>query len=150
MNLFNKTIPYLGLFILTFLLSSSTSKVNNFDEFTIIANLETDSRTMTKKEFTKIIYGQRQRWKSDTKVSIALVTPDHPLGEKTAELIYDMSSKELKSYWVKLGFQNQHPIARLLTSEQEVIEFVKKTPGAIGIVSSTAELEDHLKVTISE
>lgn len=103
---------------------------------------------MTKKELEKVIFGQKQRWESGVKVSIALVIPDNPLGQKTAETFYEMSPKEIKSYWRKLGFQNQHPIARFLSSEEEVVKFVEETSGAIGIVSSTAEINAKLKVSL--
>lgn len=86
-------------------------------------------------EFKRIIMGQQQRWKNGDKITIALMKTNHPTGSQTAEKFYSMTGNELNKYWLSLVFQGKAKAPVFFNSEEELVGYVAKTPGAIGIVS---------------
>jgi hypothetical protein len=62
----------------------------------------------------------------------------HPTGNHTASKLYDMSGNELKKYWLSLVFQGTTSAPEFFNSEENLVNYVKTTSGAIGIVSVDA------------
>ena len=58
------------------------------------------------------------------------------------------SSSQMKAYWSKLVFTGKGTPPKELGSEQEVLDYVANTPGAIGYVSASA-VNDKVKVALS-
>lgn len=55
--------------------------------------------------------------------------------EKFSEVVFHLSSRELAEYLERLRFQGKLPPI-VQTSDQAVISFVRKVPGAIGYISA--------------
>ncbi|WP_337842656.1 phosphate ABC transporter substrate-binding protein [Rheinheimera sp.] len=58
------------------------------------------------------------------------------------------SSSQMKAYWSKLVFTGKGTPPKELASEQEVLDYVAKTPGAIGYVSAGA-VNANVKVALT-
>jgi len=104
----------------------------------VIISPQGTSGDLSASDFRKIITGEKQRWPSGTKVSIALMKTTNAVGEATARQVFRMSGNELNKYWLALVFQGRAKAPQFFASEADLATFVRDTPGAIGIVSQPA------------
>ncbi len=88
--------------------------------------------------------GEQQRWRSGTKITIALMKTNTAAGKNTSETIYGMSSDELNKFWLALVFQGKAAAPNFFNSASELENFVAQNPGAIGIVDQVAA-NDEIK-----
>jgi ABC-type phosphate transport system substrate-binding protein len=86
-------------------------------------------------QLRSVLKGEKQRWEDGTKVVIALMKTNTPIGRNTGEKIYNMSENELKKYWLALVFQGKAEAPTFFNSESELEAYVSQTPGAIGVIS---------------
>jgi hypothetical protein len=82
--------------------------------------------------------GEKLRWPDGSKVIIALLKSNTPIGTATSKKIYNMTSNELNKYWLALVFQGKADAPNFFNSEAELEEFVSQTSGAIGVVNHPA------------
>lgn len=61
--------------------------------------------------------------------------PDNPLRRSLADVLFNKSSRELQDYWNQRYFQGITP-PFVLDSQEAVIQFVARTPGAIGYIAA--------------
>lgn len=130
------SICLISLLVVT---TSSDIAVFQYEGLTVIANSGSTPESVTQKEFDKIIHGEQQRWKTGQNVSIALLKTNNSIGLKTAELVFDMSSNELNKYWLGLVFEGKSKAPEFFNSEEDLINYVAITPGAVGIISSSTK-----------
>ncbi|HWJ28939.1 MAG TPA: hypothetical protein VNS32_20515 [Flavisolibacter sp.] len=82
-----------------------------------------------------ILRGEKQRWPDGTKITIALMKTNTPIGSSTCKKIYNMSGDELNKFWLALVFQGKSQAPVFFNSNAELEAFILQTPGAIGITS---------------
>jgi len=87
-------------------------------------------------DLTKILKGRQNHWQNGEKILIALMKPKTTEGAATAKGIYNMSSDELNKYWLKMVFQGKSRPPKFFSREVELLEYVKNTNGAIGVVTT--------------
>lgn len=63
------------------------------------------------------------------------LSPEDPLRRAITEVIFKKSSLQIQDYWNQRYFQGITP-PYVLHSQEAVLQFVAKTPGAIGYVAS--------------
>lgn len=78
--------------------------------------------------------GEQQRWRSGTKITIALMKTSTPGGRNTSLKVYGMSANELNKFWLALVFQGKVGSPNFFNSASELENFVAQNPGAIGIL----------------
>jgi ABC-type phosphate transport system substrate-binding protein len=61
--------------------------------------------------------------------------PDNPLRLSLAETIFNKSAQQLQDYWNQRYFQGISP-PHVLRSQEAMVQFVAKTPGAIGYIAA--------------
>jgi ABC-type phosphate transport system substrate-binding protein len=61
--------------------------------------------------------------------------PENPLRLSLAETLFNKSAQQLQDYWNQRYFQGVAP-PYVLHSQEAVVEFVAKTPGAIGYIAA--------------
>jgi hypothetical protein len=93
---------------------------------------------MKAQQLSSVMKGEKLRWPDGTKVSIALMKSNTPIGVNTSKKVYNMSSNELNKYWLALVFQGKADAPTFFNSEAELEEFISQTKGAIGIVNQPA------------
>jgi ABC-type phosphate transport system substrate-binding protein len=127
---------FLALIIGVLLTGLSAFTTSSQDEklLSVIVNTPTDEISFN--EMKTIMRGERQRWKDGTKVVLALMKTTTPIGELTADKVYKMSASQLNKYWLAQVFQGRVQAPNFFTSESELVEFVRQTKGAIGVVTS--------------
>lgn len=108
-------------------------------ELLVIGNIETVPSEMKKNQLTSVLKGEQQRWKNGTKVVLALMDPDTPIGRNTCTRVYNMSGDELQRYFLLLVFQGKARAPNFFDSPDDLEAFVAKTPGAIGVLDQATD-----------
>lgn len=81
-----------------------------------------------------ILKGEKQRWNDGTKVAIALMKTNTPVGSSTSKKVFNMSGDQLNKHWLSLVFQGKADAPSFFNSMNELEAYVVQTPGAIGII----------------
>ena len=116
---------------------------------TVISNQNGSPSSMKFSELKSIFMGEQQRWRSGTKITIALMKTNTPAGKITSQKIYGMSSDELNKFWLALVFQGKAQAPNFFNSAGDLETFVAQNPGAIGILDQVT-VNDEVKTVIVE
>jgi ABC-type phosphate transport system substrate-binding protein len=90
------------------------------------------------KEVKQIFRGKYSSWKNNEQVTIVLPSSKSESAIGVALIIYGTSVSSMQRYWLSLVFQGRFSAPIFLETDQEIIAYIKKTPGAIGVISSDA------------
>lgn len=104
-------------------------------KLTVIGHEKGVPSEMELAQLRSVLKGEKQRWDDGTKVVIALMKTNTPVGSNTSKKIYNMSENELNKYWLALVFQGKAEAPTFFNSEGELEAYVSQTPGAIGVIS---------------
>jgi ABC-type phosphate transport system substrate-binding protein len=77
--------------------------------------------------------------------------PENPLRLSLAEMLFNKSAQQLQDYWNQRYFQGVAP-PYVLSSQEAVVQFVAKTPGAIGYIAACrldARVKEVLAMPVS-
>jgi len=105
----------------------------------VIGNNESVPSELKRSQLNSVLRGEQQRWKDGSKVVVALMDPDTPVGRNTCIRVYNMSGDELQKYFLFLVFQGKARAPNFFDSTSELEAFVAKTPGAIGVLNQTTD-----------
>ena len=101
----------------------------------VIVNAKGAPAEMNMNQLKSTMKGEKLRWPDGSKVVIALMKTNTPVGQNTSKKIYNMSSDELNKFWLALVFQGKADAPNFFNSESELEEFVSQTKGSIGVVN---------------
>lgn len=104
------------------------------ETLTVISNEKGAPAALKMSELKSILMGEKQRWRNGNKITIALLKTNTPAGADICKKIYDMSSDDLKKYWLALVFEGKADAPAFFNTASEIENFVSENPGAIGII----------------
>ncbi len=104
------------------------------DLLSVVANGESIPEVMDMAQLRAVLMGEKLRWNDGTRVSIALMKTNTPIGSSTCEKLYKMSGNDLNKYFLALVFQGKVKAPTFFNSTSELEAYVAQTPGAIGVV----------------
>lgn len=135
---------YRRILVIIFMMAFNIFSLKAQEKISIIGNSKGVPVTMTEKELKVVLRGEKQRWSDGTKIVIALMKTNTPVGQITSKRIYNMSGDELNRFWLALVFQGKTSAPTFFNSMSELESFVAQTPGAIGVVQHAAGNEGKL------
>ncbi len=109
-------------------------------EVTIIANPSVPIDTVTKDELKKIYMGKIVKWVGGEQINSVLLNVKDVHNEFVTKYI-KKTPAQFDNYWRMMIFSGKGIRPQAFNNEQDLIEFVAKTKGAIGYVLSTGQLE---------
>jgi ABC-type phosphate transport system substrate-binding protein len=93
--------------------------------------------SLTKQEIRKIYLGKQKRW-SDGE-NIRLVTyKDGDLADSFMKNYLGKKHSQFLIYWKQLMFTGRGMMPKTVSSEEDMIQFIKDNPGTIGYISKSA------------
>ena len=119
------------------------------NNYQIIAN-GTDLTEMTFQDLTKYYKGKFNSWDSKVDVIIVLPSSKHTNAETISEHIYSKSFYGVKKFWLSIVFQGRFSAPHFMDSDEEIVEFVSKNKGAIGLVSNKTNVSKQLLINLKE
>jgi len=118
-----------------------------FAQVMIIANQSVPDSVISQGELEEIFLGKRVKWSNNTRIDVVL-TQDTGLHESFLKQYVGRTPSQFEYYWRKMLFTGQGRLPVTLKSEQDVINYVAKTPGAVGYIRSHPESEDIKILTV--
>jgi hypothetical protein len=143
LNNHKKFILNSGIFYL-FLLFMATGFRAKAQEKTLvsIAHQNGSPISLTFKELKAIMLGEKDRWKSGSRIHVALMKTNTALGKQIAETVFDMNPDELNRHWLGLVFQGKAQAPSFFSTVADLEAYVSQNPGAIGISGRNPVSED--------
>lgn len=122
------------LICLTVVVLVSTRAMSSVSTVVVIVHPELSIDTLAVEELQLMYLGKRSRWPDDTKVRPALIKSG-AIHESFVNDVLDRTPAKFNSYWKQLVFTGKGVPPKSFASEQDLIEYVMATPGAVGYVS---------------
>ena len=122
--------------IILLLLSQFSRAQNGIKDIAVIQN-KTGFLTGKLKSVQEVFRGKYSRWPANNlQTTIVLPSSKNPSASTVAAVIYNSSVKEMQKFWLSIVFQGRANPPVFLDTDAEIIQYVLKNPGAIGVVSS--------------
>lgn len=106
-----------------------------FAGVTIIANPSVPGTTISENDLKEIFLGKRVKWSDNSRINFVL-SKDYGTHESFLKNYVGRSTSQFDMHWRNMIFTGQGRAPTKLSSDQDVINFVASTPGAVGYVSS--------------
>jgi hypothetical protein len=132
------------LLLSTILALTSIRTHAQFTALSVISNAKGAPANLKMTELRAVLKGERLRWADGSKVVIALMKTNTPIGLNTCNRLYNMNANDLNKMFLALVFQGKGEAPIFFETQRELQAFVRQTPGAIGIVESTAIFRDKV------
>ena len=137
---------------LLLVLLASISLNSKSQETTLVAigNQSGVPSTMKLAELKSVLMGEKQRWPNKTKVTVALMHTNTPVGKKTAEVVYNMSVPELRKFFALQSLQEGNAQApQFFNTTSDLQNYVAQNPGAIGVIDQSLANNQIKTITIN-
>lgn len=102
-------------------------------EYKIVAN-NAGVTQLTQAQVKEYFKGKYTLWKTGSSVKVVLHSSESKHSATLSKLLFNTSQQGVKKYWLSLVFQGRANPPVFLNNETEIINYVKRTPGAIGII----------------
>ena len=83
-----------------------------------------------------VLTGTERFWANGDEVLIALLKTD-PQTEKALSRYSGMTASKFKNHWQRIAFSGRGKMPKQFTQIEDLVEYVKRNPGAIAIVGDT-------------
>jgi ABC-type phosphate transport system substrate-binding protein len=98
-----------------------------------------------------IFRGEEALWDNKKSIIIVLPSSKNETAEEIAKTIFNGSVMTMKKYWLGLVFQGRANPPVFLDSNEDIINYVQKNQGAIGILYCKKEIvPQSLLINIAE
>ena len=119
-------------------------------DFVVVANGSGLSE-VTVPELRRIFRGEQSLWSTKQPVSVVLPSARAEFTDRFARQVLGMTRAGMQRYWLALVFQGRANPPVLQDSAADVLAYVQRTPGAIGLVpASTPGLQKALVIRVRE
>ena len=129
-----KKLQYLTTLLVLFVGLLTMSFKDDDVAIAVVANEKGAPAALTMKFLKSVVQGDKQRWPDGTKISLAFMKTNTPVGSATAKKLMGMNGDQFNKYWLALVFQGKASAPMFFNSVQELEAYVSTTPGAIGII----------------
>lgn len=103
----------------------------------IIANESVPSSTLSDDEVKAIFLGNKTTWENGQKI-VFVIQDGTETADDFLKAYVKKSASQYSNFWKKQVFTGKGKAPQSFSSDQELAEFVAKTPGAIGFVAPGA------------
>ena len=120
----------------------------NLGQLEFAANVK-GVESLTSKEVVQIFRNGRSLWASGEKVIIVLPSNKSDMAESVAKNLYGGSVTAMQKFWLALVFQGRANPPVFLQTEEEIVSYIAKNPGAIGVLpKGNATIPESILLTI--
>ncbi len=133
--------------ILTFLvLTVPTIAGSQGQRFKMVVNKANSSKTISKQQLEKIFLKETGTWSNGQPVIPVDQTASSSTRQGFSNTIFGRDTNSIKSHWQRQIFSGRGVPPPEKASDDEVLAFVRVNSGAIGYVSSDADVGSGIKV----
>ena len=118
------------------------------DEFYIIGN-SVDIKSASTQHIQSIFRGKYSSWNNRQTVIIVLPSRKNETCQNVSSFLYETSITGMQKYWLSQVFQGRSNPPVFLDTDKDIINYIEKNPGAIGIISrSNTDVKSALIINI--
>ena len=101
----------------------------------VVANKANPATSMSLPELVKLCKAQTSRWPDGKPITFMMRAPSAPEMKTVLEKVYGLSEGEVSDLIVNANHgRTNHPAILVVSSDEEIVNKVATTPGAIGVV----------------
>ena len=131
-----------ALVLSLFMNSFEDSFINSQEtELTIVGNVQSVPTDLDLEQLKSVLKGERLRWDDGSKVFIALMKTDTPIGLTTSKRLFNMTGNQVNKHFLALVFQGKVKAPTFFDSADELEAYVAHTPGAIGVLQKVNDTQ---------
>ncbi len=145
---FKKLILVMTSFVFACILFNGVFTSSIYADIVIVANSLNDTQSMTKQQLRSIFLGQRIKWDDNQRIKVA-IQHKTDLHKKFVRSFTQKNLSQFEAWWKRMIFTGKGLPPKGFESEEKLIEYIVKTEGAIGYISSQSKT-DNLKTIIVE
>eukprot|EP00767_Chilomastix_cuspidata_P007817 gnl/Chilomastix_cuspidata/8673.p2 GENE.gnl/Chilomastix_cuspidata/8673~~gnl/Chilomastix_cuspidata/8673.p2 ORF type:complete len:142 (+),score=6.68 gnl/Chilomastix_cuspidata/8673:61-486(+) len=134
---------YVVCFSLAFAMLFAFASYSAAQEILVVVNKGVPESSLSKDELKRIYLGKMSRWNNGDKVNFCLIKTD--LLEDFTNQYLGYTAVNYFKYWKKLVFTGKGSMPPFYDKDENVVNFVANTKGAIGFVPSDSNT-DSVKV----
>ena len=116
----------------------------------VIVNTANATSSISKAEAANLFLKKVTKWESGTKVAPVDQTAESSVRAAFTKEVLSRDVSAVKSYWQQKLFSGEATPPTEKSSDADVVNFVKSNPGAVGYVSSGAQVSGVKVVKITE
>lgn len=132
-----------GAFLLVFLASRASAADG---DIAVVVHPGVPVSSLTFAEVRKLLFGDRQYWTPDLRVTLVMRAPVAREREIVLRTIYQMTEAQFRQYWISKVFRAEAASGpRIVYSNEEATVLVGALPGAISFIDLT-QVPKGLKV----
>jgi ABC-type phosphate transport system substrate-binding protein len=102
----------------------------------VVVNAGSAVSSLKREELARILLGKKTIWESGTRISPSMLDETLPVIGPFLDVTLRKSMVQFQTYWKRLVFAGGGAPPRTFRSSAEVIDFVAKEPGAIGVIEA--------------
>ena len=122
-------------FLCAFMLVIISASLAAARDIALVANKANAVGAITVSDLVKVCKAQTNRWPDGKPVTFVMRSPSAPEMKMVLEKVYGMSESEVSSLIVTSNHgRPTHPAILIATSDEELVNRVASTPGAVGVV----------------
>lgn len=106
---------------------------------------------LTKARLRTIFRGEQQYWADNMRILLVLPSSKFSQADDIMKYIYDQRATAVHKYWLSLVFQGRAQAPIFVDDAQDVIDYVVKNKGAIGVlIKASVAIPDSKVIRVLE
>lgn len=107
----------------------------------VVANIQVPESQLSQSQLRRIYTMRQLRWSDNTSITVFVLPSQHLLHHRFAKERLQIFPYQLNRIWHKLTYSGLGVAPIIVYSEEELIQAVMDTPGAIGYINDRALIE---------
>lgn len=135
----------IAFLVLIFIVSGIASA----QSYKVIVNNSNSVSSLSKKQVSDLLLKKTTKWSSGTAAVPVDLSANSSVREAFSTSIHGKAVSAIRNYWQQAAFSGSATAPPEKSNDSEVIEFVKKNPGAIGYISSGASADGVKTISVN-
>jgi ABC-type phosphate transport system substrate-binding protein len=111
----------------------------------VVVNKENKLASLTTDDLARIFLGKKTLWDSGTRIVPVMPEEESLVGELFLSGTLKKSVSQFRAYWKRLLFSGGGAVPKVFRNHDQLLDFVARQPGAIGVVEASA-VDDRVRV----
>jgi ABC-type phosphate transport system substrate-binding protein len=109
------------------------------ERFTVVVNADSKLRAISRDDLSRVFLGKLTLWEgAGTRVAPAMLDESSTLGQAFLEEAIKKSVDQYRAYWKRQLFSGGGTPPKVYKKSSEVLDYVARNPGGIGVVETGA------------
>ena len=111
----------------------------------VVVHAENGVRALKRTELAAIFLGKKSTWDSGKRIIPILQSERSPVAREFLREILGRSLSQYRAHWKRRLFSGGGTVPRTLPTAEEVMAFVARHPGAIGVVAGSSQPDGRMR-----